>query len=113
DGTPRADGPRRNVLSRFTVEPGRPDVADPDSELVILEVLPQDQGHFHNGGQVAFGPDGYLYFAIGDTGDRASSQDLGNLHGSIVRIDVADATPEASYAIPPDNPFVDVPGVRS
>lgn len=82
-----------------------PDVADPGSARVVLEV---DQPFTnHNGGLVAFGPDGYLYVGLGDGGGSGDPLDQGQnaatLLGSILRIDVDGSEP---YAIPPDNPFV-------
>ncbi|MEE4190026.1 MAG: PQQ-dependent sugar dehydrogenase [Halieaceae bacterium] len=77
---------------------------DADSERIVLTVL-QDAGN-HNGGNIAFGPDGMLYFGLGDGGgsndplDRA--QDTTNLLGAMVRIDVDEGQP---YGIPADNPF--------
>jgi glucose/arabinose dehydrogenase len=84
--------------------------ADPASEQVLLTV--DHPSADHNGGQLAFGPDGYLYVGLGDGGSLGDS--LGNaqnpdaLLGKILRIDV-DAVPSAdrSYAIPPGNPFAD------
>jgi glucose/arabinose dehydrogenase len=92
------------VVSRFTLTPdGR--AGDPASEQVILR---QDQPHpFHNGGMMAFGPDGFLYIALGDGGGAGdtfgNAQNLHTLLGSILRIDVDGGDP---YAIPADNPFV-------
>ena len=101
-----AANPRRSVVSRFNYYgPGR--YADPDSELVILEV-PQPYAN-HNGGQLAFGPRGYLYIGLGDGGaagdPMGNGQDTSTLLGSILRIDVSQSTTEQPYAIPPDNPF--------
>ena len=84
--------------------------ADPASERVLLTV--DHPTAYHNGGQLAFGPDGYLYIGIGDGGSLGDS--LGNaqnpeaLLGKVLRIDV-DGLPDAgrTYAIPPDNPFAD------
>ena len=107
------EGPRRNTLSRFQVEPGSLRRADPGSELVILELFPEAQTpNQHNAGRIAFDPDGFLYLSIGDGADMASSQDLSNLFGSIIRIDVQGATPEAPYRVPTDNPFVGDPDAR-
>ena len=101
-----AAGPRRAVLSRFAAPPGGA-AADPDSEVVILEI-PQPFAN-HNGGQIAFGPDGMLYVAIGDGGGAGdplgSGQDRSTLLGSILRIDVSGVSAEAPYRVPPDNPF--------
>lgn len=109
-----ATGPRRSVLSRFTVSESDTNMADPSSEVVILEV---DQPYSnHNGGQIEFGPDGYLYVALGDGGSAGdplgNGQDIGTLLGTILRLDVSGASADAGYALPPDNPFVGVPGAR-
>src|SRR5262249_50424179 len=97
------------VLSRFNVSGSDPNLADPDSELILLKS--HNLSHIHYSGQLQFGPDGYLYFSRGDgsgggdPGNRA--QDLGQLFGKILRLDVDSGEP---YAIPPTNPFVGVPG---
>ncbi len=102
-------------ISRFSVT-ADPDVADPNSELPILS---QNQPfNNHNGGKLAFGPDGYLYIALGDGGSggdpQGNGQDLGTLLGKLLRIDVdGDDFPgdlNANYAIPADNPFVGLAG---
>jgi len=108
-----AAAPNRSVIARFTVS-ADPDVVDPDSELVLLEV---GQPHnFHNGGQLAFGPDGYLYIPLGDGGPYdgtpdpdGNGQDRTTLLGSILRIDVDDPDPGLAYGIPDGNPFVGNP----
>ena len=101
-------GPRRSVVSRLDYSPGRNRVYA-DSELVILEVGQPYANH--NGGQIAFGPDGFLYIGLGDGGSagdpQGNGQDTSTLLGTILRIDVSEATAEQPYAIPPDNPFVD------
>ena len=100
-----AGSPRRSVISRFSVSQGNPNQADPASESIVLEVA-QPFGN-HNGGMIAFGPDGYLYIALGDGGSGGdplgNGQDLTSLPGSILRIDPSTGAP---YAIPSDNPFV-------
>ena len=105
-----AANPRRSVISRFNFNL---EVA-PESELVILEV--EQPYPNHNGGQIAFGPDGYLYIGLGDGGSAGdplgSGQDTSTLLGSILRIDVSESTEEQPYAIPPDNPFADSQGAR-
>jgi glucose/arabinose dehydrogenase len=111
-----ASNPRRSVLSRWTLPPGGR--IDADSEHVILEV--DQPWNNHNGGHIEFGPDGYLYFALGDGGAGGdpldSGQDLTTLLGTILRIDVHPDAPDAPdapdsadapYAIPDDNPFAD------
>ena len=107
-----ASSPRRSVVSRFSVSAdGR---ADPGSERVLLEVAQPFANH--NGGQIAFGPDGYLYIALGDGGSRGdpqeNGQDLGTLLGSILRIDVSTVDSTGAYAVPSDNPFVGHSGAR-
>ena len=100
-----AANPRRSVVSRFNYNR----VAAQESELIILEV--EQPYANHNGGQLAFGPDGYLYIGLGDGGaagdPQGNGQDTSTLLGAILRIDVSEATAEQPYAIPPDNPFAD------
>ena len=107
-----AGDPRRSVLSRFRVSRNDPNRADVSSELVILEV-PQPASN-HNGGQLSFGPDGYLYIGLGDGGRGGdpfgNGQNTATLLGSILRIDVSGASAEERYRIPPDNPFVGITG---
>ena len=109
-----ASSPRRSVISRFSVSGSDPDMADASSEVVVLEVE-QPYGN-HNGGQIEFGPDGFLYVALGDGGSSGdpmgSGQDTGTLLGAILRLDVSGASADAGYAIPPDNPFLGIPGAR-
>jgi len=109
-----ASSPRRSVVSRFSVSQGDPKVADPGSETIILEV-PQPYGN-HNGGQLAFGPDGYLYIGLGDGGSGGdplgNGQNTATLLGAILRIDVGRVSGDRSYGIPPDNPFVGISGAR-
>ena len=101
------NAPRRSVISEYTVNQGDRSTVDPTSERVILEVG-QPYGN-HNGGDLHFGPDGYLYISLGDGGAAADPLGHGQnqtLLGSILRIDV-NTTDEAcatAYGIPPDNP---------
>ena len=128
----RAGGPTPttswNNFSRiveFKVSAGNPNVADINSLKPIIEM--DDPQFNHNGGTLAFGPDGYLYISIGDGGGAndvgaghvndwyavnagGNGQDIeANLFGNILRIDV-DNTNGMAYGIPPDNPFVNKPG---
>lgn len=106
-------------LSEFVVTPDFTR-ADPASERVLLRI---DQPYFnHNGGRLAFGPDGFLYVGVGDGGnandqghDRAptgNGQDLTTLLGKILRLDVDSPAEGRSYGIPRDNPFVGKTGAR-
>ncbi len=104
-----------NTVAEFRVDPANPDRAEPAPVRTLLS-LPDPYAN-HNGGMLAFGPDGYLYIALGDGGGAGdplrAGQDLANPFGAILRIDV-DAPPAAglAYAIPPGNPFADRPGAR-
>jgi glucose/arabinose dehydrogenase len=102
-----AGNPRRSVLSRFSANAGAMDMG---SERVILEIAEPYPNH--NGGQLAFGPDGMLYVAVGDGGSagdpHGNGQNLGTLLGSILRIDVSGD----GYTVPGDNPFVGRQGAR-
>ncbi len=93
------------VVSRFNVSVGNADIADSSSEQIILTIT-QPFSH-HNGGDLAFGSDGFLYIATGDGGSDDDSQDhgqrLNSLLGKLLRIDVDSGSP---YSIPSDNPFV-------
>lgn len=97
-------------IAEFTVREDDKQRVDPNSERVILEF---DQPYFnHDGGCLAFGPDGFLYIATGDGGNAngvgrghspiGNSQDLSNLLGKILRVDVDRGSP---YVVPEDNPF--------
>jgi len=109
-----AVGPRRSVLSRFSISLDNPDMASPDSELEILEV--EQPFRNHNGGQLAFGPEGFLYIGLGDGGladdPMGNGQNKGSLLGSILRLDVDGASENSLYQIPVTNPFVGISGAR-
>ena len=110
-----AASPRRSVVSRFAVSQADPNLADAGSELIIMEVA-QPFGN-HNGGQLAFGPDGYLYIGFGDGGSGGdplgNGQNLATLLGSIIRIDVSGGVGDKNYVVPSDNPFVGSVGARA
>jgi glucose/arabinose dehydrogenase len=97
--------PDRTRVARYQVSAGDANLADPGSATTILDF--QQNGSNHNGGDLHFGPDGYLYIAVGDGGGSEDpddlAQDKGTLLGKMLRIDVDAAAP---YAIPADNPFV-------
>lgn len=112
-------GAHTNQVSEFQVDSGNPNLADPTSENIIIQIdHPQNN---HNAGPILFGPDGYLYIGQGDGGGGSDSgtghasdwyavntggngQDVeANMLGSILRIDVDNGDP---YAIPPDNPSI-------
>lgn len=98
-----------SVLARLTRSANDPNRVDPAS-LVELLRIPQPNLD-HAGGSMEFGPDGFLYLALGDGGvqtDPACLAQSGGLFGGVLRLDVDSAFP---YAIPPGNPFVGVPGV--
>lgn len=103
------------LVSRFQVSGASEDIADIASETILLRI-PQPETN-HNGGQLAFGPDGYLYIASGDGGGGGDPQDnaqnLENLLGAILRIDVDGSGPESNYGIPLDNPFINMENARA
>lgn len=126
-----------NVLAEYQVMANDPNRADPTSERRLLQI---DHPYTnHNAGTLAFGPDNMLYLSLGDGGHRddqdndlvpghvedwydvnggGNGQDIENsLLGSIIRIDVGQTgeeehTEEAPYAVPEDNPFTEIPGVK-
>ena len=102
-----ATDPNRTVIARFTVSSASPNQADEATKLVILEFLQPYSNH--NGGQISFGPDGYLYIATGDGGSGGDPQGNGQkrttLLGKILRIDVDKPSDGNEYGIPADNPF--------
>jgi glucose/arabinose dehydrogenase len=112
--TTNSDVPFDEVISRWRVDPNDPNRADPNSEEEILRVK---QPYWnHNAGSLAFGPDGYLYIALGDGGSggdpHENGQNLRTLLGKILRIDIDRTDGRRPYAIPSDNPFVDNPSAR-
>jgi len=98
-------------LSEFAVSADNPNLADRESEKVIFEYeQPENATDIrHYGGNLTFGPDGYLWVSMGDGADsRVQGQDPNTPYGTIVRIDVDSGDP---YSVPPDNPFVDGGGL--
>ncbi len=115
-------GPGPTYVSEFKLDPNDPDKADMASERIVLKVAQPAANH--NGGMIAFGPDGYLYIGMGDGGGANDQFDTGRdfkaLHSKMLRIDVEpDGKPDSTkpcgacqmldgfdYTIPADNPFV-------
>ena len=99
------------VISRFSRDTSNPSAADPTSELIILSYF-QPYGN-HNGGDLAFDSNGYLYISSGDGGSGGDPQNNGqntnSLLGKLLRIDINTTTPSQNYSIPSDNPFVGNP----
>lgn len=99
-----------NVISRFKVSKDDPNKADPASEEEIFRIKRPYWNH--DGGTICFGPDGYLYIALGDGGSADDplkvGQKLNSLLGKVLRIDVDAKADKMAYAIPKDNPFVGV-----
>ncbi len=100
-----ADNPRRTVIARFTAIG---DVADLNSQQTVLEINQPYSNH--KGGQLAFGPDGYLYIGVGDGGSEGdpdgNGQNRATLLGKILRVNIDAASAGRNYGIPNDNPFV-------
>lgn len=98
-------------VSRFTVNTSNTYETVAGSEFMLFDINQPNLNH--NGGDIAFGPDGYLYLALGDGGGGGdpgeNGQDLNTLLGKLLRIDVDNGDP---YGIPPDNPFVGMPDVQ-
>jgi len=105
-----ADGgiPYFDRVAEYAISEVDPDRADPGSEKLVIEV--DDPHPTHNAGMLGFGPDGYLYVGFGDGGGPGDpgddAQNLGNLLGDMVRIDVDG---DAPYQVPADNPYADSP----
>jgi glucose/arabinose dehydrogenase len=107
-----------NVIEEYTVSQDDPNVADPTT---VRQISAIDWPQFnHNGHWIGFGPDGFLYVSTGDGGyandwgighnvTEGNGQDLADLHGKMLRIDVDGSTDGKPYGIPADNPFADDP----
>lgn len=101
------------ILARYEVMAGDPNRADPASGVTLLDI-PHFGGHY--GGSMNFGPDGYLYFGLGDGGQQQDpscrAQNTGLMQGKILRIDVNQSIDTPPYhGIPASNPFVGDPSV--
>ncbi len=105
------DGSR---VSRFQCTASEPPRLIPESEEMVLTWV----GGGHNGANLQFGPEGYLYISTGDAGaafppdGRGTGQDITDLEASVLRIDVDHRDPGRAYRIPTDNPFLSIPGAR-
>ncbi|MCY2966535.1 MAG: PQQ-dependent sugar dehydrogenase [Planctomycetota bacterium] len=109
---PTEGAPKGSRVSRFTVDRKGDWKVDLASEQIVIE-WPSGG---HNGGNLAFGPDGFLYIACGDgsgiADERQTGQDLSDLLACLLRIDVDHKSAAGNYAIPADNPFVKSPLAR-
>jgi glucose/arabinose dehydrogenase len=103
-----ASGQMQTVIAEFQTLASNPNQADPNSQRILFTVNQPFPNH--KGGQLAFGPDGFLYIGLGDGG--SAGDPLGNaqnrrvLLGKMLRIDVDHTSPGLQYAIPSDNPFL-------
>jgi hypothetical protein len=102
-----------NVIARFTASPPGVDTVNTNTMRTVLRIAHPNNAN-HNGGQLQFGPDGYLYVGTGDGGSGCdppnNAQNLGVLLGKLLRIDVSNFA--TNYTIPPSNPFVATNGAR-
>jgi quinoprotein glucose dehydrogenase len=107
--------PHISVISRFKVSKDNPNKADPASEEQILRI-PQPYWN-HNGGTIAFGPDGFLYIGLGDGGagndPHKNGQNPNTMLGKILRIDIDHQDAGKKYAVPKDNPWVGQAGAAT
>lgn len=105
------------TLARYQ-RSANPNIADPQSEVVLLEIPKPGNPYFrnHNGGHIQFGPDGYLYVSIGDGGDGGdpfnNAQNGNSLFGKMLRLDVNNFNIPPYYSIPATNPYVNNAAVR-
>ena len=100
---------KKNRILRFRVTDGR---CDPSTEQLIIEWT----SNGHDGGELGFGPDGMLYITSGDgttdSDGNVTGQDLTDLNSGMLRLDLKHPDPGRGYSIPPDNPFLSLPGAR-
>lgn len=108
--TRTVSGQLQSVVAEYVTSISDPNSADTAERIVLTIDQPFDN---HNGGQIQFGPDGYLYMGLGDGGSggdpQGNGQNMNTLLGKILRIDVNSVQP---YAVPADNPFVGQNGIR-
>lgn len=101
-------------VSRFSVDPSNADLADSNSEFSILNFSQPFSNH--NGGNLVFGPDGYLYISSGDGGSGGdpnnNAQNINSFLGKLLRIDVDNPSGGNNYGIPGDNPFIGNPNAK-
>lgn len=114
-----ASNTTRMNIARYQVDPANPDAALATSKVNVLSFVKNQSNSNHNGGKIAFGPDGYLYASIGDGGGsndpQKNAQDTSRFFGKILRIDVdlkAGNEVKGDYAIPADNPFATTDATR-
>lgn len=95
-------------IAEYAQNAANPNIADPTAVRIII-TIPHADALNHNGGTIAFGPDGYLYAAPGDGGTgndpAGNAQNLNVLLGKMLRIDIDNMSPPLNYSIPPTNPF--------
>ena len=95
---------QNTIVARFSIDPDNPNLGDADSEELVIEI--EQPYSNHNGGCIAFGPDGYLYIGMGDGGNGGDPQGFGqnmnSLLGKMLRLDVS----TLPYTVPSTNPFV-------
>lgn len=94
-------------LVRLTASAANPNVAEPGSEVVVIDGFPSPAG-IHTGSFLGFGADGYLYLGVGDGSSGNAAQNLNSLQGKVLRLDVS----QLPYQIPADNPYVGQAGKR-
>jgi glucose/arabinose dehydrogenase len=103
-------GQIQSVIAEYTASPANATTVDPASERILLTVDQVGNFNNHKAGQLAFGPDGFLYFGLGDGGSEGDpfghGQNTQTLLGKLMRIDVNATSPGLQYQIPADNPFV-------
>lgn len=103
-------GQIQSVIAEYLASAVNANLADPASERILLTVNQTGNFSNHKAGQLAFGPDGMLYFGLGDGGGGGdpfgNGQNTSTLLGKVMRIDVNSLSPGLQYGVPPDNPFV-------